>query len=188
MTVISNQVCEAVSECVKLATQVDKPFWDLKAVLAALGISVSLGWNILQFFSGRSRRKRDQQWEMFKDEIYSPFHELLINFEQQIRPAQLAVRLSGMGSNELLDTIGEYHATVSEIELLCQRADNHEYTSHSVFSVKFDECSEQLDACIGKLLNPGSQDEQKFEAVSRSYRNLIDEIRSCLSDCRRNLH
>lgn len=188
MTAISNQVCEAVSECVKLAAQVERPFWDLKSILAALGISVSLGWNVVQFVSGRRRRKRDQQWEMFKDEVYSPFHELLIGFEQQIRPAQLAVRLSSMGSNELLGAIGEYHATVSEIELFCGRADKHDYTSHSVFSKKFKECSEELDLCIGKMLNPATQDPSKFESVSDAYRKLIDQIRTCLSKCRKGLH
>jgi hypothetical protein len=166
----------------------DRPFWDLKAILAAIGISVALIWNGIQYFSGKSRRKRDQQWEMFRDEIYSPFLELLNSFEQQIRPAQLSVTLSGMTPEELNNTIGEFFATVSEMEVLCERADNHEYTSHSVFSKKFDECSNDLNVCIGKLLNSGTQDAGKFEAVSSAYRKLIEELRTCLSNCRKNLH
>ena len=185
---ISNQICEAVSECANLATNADRPFWDLKAILAAAGISIALFWNSIQYFSGKSRRKRDQKWEMFRDEIYSPFLELLNNFEQQMRPAQLAVKLSEMNADELSVAIGEYFATISEIELLCKRADNHDYTSHSAFFTSFQQCSSDLDACIGKLLNSGTHEVNKFEAVSDAYRNLIEELRTCLSNCRKDLH
>ncbi|WP_170582922.1 hypothetical protein [Ruegeria arenilitoris] len=188
MTAIFNQVCEAVSECANLTERANEPFWDLKAILAAIGISIALVWNCIQYFSGKSRRNRDKQWEMFRDEIYSPFLELLNSFEQEIRPAQLAVRLSDMDRDALADTIGQFFGTVSEMEVLCQRADNHVYTSHSNFFVTFQKFSTELESCIDRLLNSGAHPEGEFESVSRAFRNLIDGLRTCLSNCRKDLH
>ena len=188
MTIISHQVCEAVSECANLAVNANGSFWDLKAILAALGISVSLAWNYIQFCSGRKQRKKDKQWEMFKDEIYSPFLELLNSFEREIRLDQLPVRLSNLSADELSGVIGEFFIKVSEMEVLCKRADNHVYTSHSNFSTTFEKLSNELDACIGKAVNSGAHQENKFEAVSVAYRNLIDGLRGCLSDCRKDFH
>jgi hypothetical protein len=188
LTEISNQICEAVSECANVASNANKPFWDLKAVLAAIGISIALFWNSIQYVSSRSRRKRDQQWEMFRDEIYLPFLELLDKFDQEVRPAQLAVRMSEMCTDALNETIGEFFSTVSEVEVFCNRADNHAYNFDSVFSTTFNNCSNELNACIDKALTPGILEENKFSDVSSAYRKLIDELRTCLSNCRKNLH
>ena len=125
---------------------------------------------------------------MFKEEVYAPFWGFLADFEREVNPAQLPVKLSSMEQEDLLKTTGEYHAKISEIELLCQQADKHSYTPHPGFTEQFRNISLKLGVCCDKILTSDTPSDADLRILARTYKELVEELRSCLSKCRRGLH
>jgi hypothetical protein len=179
------QSCKFVTECIEIATANETPaFWDLKAGLAAIGIGIALFWQIVTFCSTRSRRTKDQKWSMYKDEIYTPFLDLLKRFEEEVQVPQLPTQISEMAPDALQEKVGEFAATLSEIEVFCTRADNHTTAKSTNLQPKFTEESGHLNSCLGKLLSAGANDTAECANVASAYGRLISELRIELTNCR----
>lgn len=177
--------CEIISSCLEAAELPQgSRFWDVKAKLTAigiaaslLGIAASLGWQVFSYRTSKTQRAADRKWTMFKEEIYAPFLALLDTFEEQVKPSMLPTILQAQDIETLQDSVGKYSATLSEVELLCQRADLHQYANSKNFQERFKQLSDNLNVSLGKLLSGNMKDIEQYKAVGAAYSALIQGLR-----------
>lgn len=180
------QSCEAVSQCLEnIENTRPHSGWDLKAALMALGITISLGWQLVTHIQTKKVREADRKWSMFKDEVYTPFLLLLDEFEKEVKPTFLPTLLQKKNLDEVQVILGEFSARLSEIELLCQRADQHKYSHAKSCQSNYQELSQHLDTCIGKMFQNSMNEPSVLKDVASAYSTLIQGLRQQLT-CERD--
>lgn len=183
--------CEIVSKCMAIAEKIDQvPFWDFKAVGIAgslIGITGSIIWQYITFKSTKGRRAQDQKWSIYKDEIYTPFTDLLKKFEESAKTPQLPTELSEMNLSEIQEKIGTLSIICGEIEILCKRADTHPKADITNFFDKFNVFSNAINTCVEKILTSEHGNPTTYLPVATAYSDLIKEMRANLTAARVNL-
>ncbi|MEO9909390.1 MAG: hypothetical protein ABJF16_07475 [Lentilitoribacter sp.] len=143
-----------------------------------------------QFYSNhiaKKQRKNDQKWLMFKEEVYTPFRDLLEEFENVVRPTVLPNEFAQLSIEQVSERIGEFFTKQSEIEVMCLRADRHQNAQETRFELTYEQKQTKLDTKLGILLKSGPQHENACSSVGSAYTDLIDLLRDELTKARTGL-
>lgn len=188
MVTSTSYICDAVEKCSFLTDVAQsEPFWDLKAFLTAFGIVSALLWQFYSNHTAKKQRKNDQKWLMFKEEVYTPFRDLLEEFENTVRPTVLPNEFAQLDIEQVSARVGEFSTKQGEIELMCLRADRHQNAQETEFKITFEQKQTQLDAKLGVLLQSGPKHENVCSSVGSAYSELIDSLRDELTKARAKL-